>query len=167
VKPRLQPLRCPDRPGYLTVQLPRGPHSFRLPTRSEARRLAEYLHARPGWTERTVEVKGRAITGSLPSDSLDAEYGALLVGVAWHHEAFELESVYPLDDPTVPAILRYAQAVERELEEAGYRGSEVDRLAGALSDAMVERERADHRATLEAAKLADFSSPPPAVESSP
>ncbi len=149
MKPRIERLPCPQRPGYLTVDLSAGPHAFRLPTWSEATRLAEFAGSRPDGVASSVE------------------YFALVVGVAWHHEGLELEAEYPIDDPTPSSLVRYGRAVERELEEAGYTATDVGVMARALLDAMTARQRTRAAEAKEASRLADFSGPPPAGTSSP
>jgi hypothetical protein len=149
VKSRLARLPCPDKPGYVTVPLARGPHAFRLPTWSEATRLAEYSAGRPS-----------AVANN-------AEFLALLIGLGWHHEGMTLEAEYPLDDPSPAQLVRFGRAVERELEEHGYEAHEIGTLGRALLDACTARQRQRAAAAEEAEKLADFSPPPPGTESSP
>jgi hypothetical protein len=150
MKARMEPLRCPDRPGYLRVPLEgREVHAFRLPTWSEATRLAEFSASRPEAVANHVE------------------YLALLIGVAWHHEARELEAEYPIDDPSPAALIRFARAVERELEEADYTAHDLGTLGRALLDALTTRQRRREAEAAEAARLADFSSPPLDTASSP
>jgi hypothetical protein len=167
MKPRTDLLECPAKPGYVTVQLPRGPHAFRLPTWSEAKRIAEYTRTRPGWVERTVQHEGQELTIPLPPESVEAEYCALVVGASWHHETHDLEAAYPTDDPSPANLVRYARDVERELEEAGYHHTEVATLAGALLDAMRQRQARRAAVTKEAETLAGFSGPRPDSTSSP
>jgi hypothetical protein len=149
MKPRAEPLRTPSRPGYVTVQLPRGPHAFRLPTWSEATRIAEFSQSRPA------------------AFASHTEFLALLVGASWHHEALELEAAYPIDDPSPPALVRFARAVEIELEEADYTAQDVGTLGRALLDALTARQKRREAEAKEAERVADFSSPPPGTASSP
>ena len=150
MKPRTEPLRCPDKPGYVRVPLEgRDVHAFRLPTWSEATRLAEFSQARP------------------TADANRREFLALLIGASWYHEALRLEAEYPIDDPSPANLIRFGRAVERELEEEGYTLAEVEALGGALLDASTARVRLRKAETQEAEKLADFSEPPPGTASSP
>jgi hypothetical protein len=153
MKPRTERLKCPDKPGYVTITLDsgprRGPHAFRLPTWSEATRLAEFSAARP-----------TAIASNV-------EYLALLIGIGWHHEGQRLEAEYPIDDPSPAQLVRFGRAVERELEEHGYVAEEIGTLGRALLDACTARQRQRAAAADEAAKLADFSPPQPGTGSSP
>lgn len=148
MRPRLEVLTVPEKPGYVRVDLPRGTHHLRLPTWAQARRLAEW------WTGR-------------PDGDGMWEYSAAVIGASWHHETLELEAAYPLDDPSPANLLRYAEAVQRELEEEGYRAHDIRVLGSAVLDAMKARMAEVNTEIAEAERQADFSAPPPAGTSSP
>jgi hypothetical protein len=145
VKPRLHRLVPVDKPGHLVVELPgKGPHHLRLPTWSAATRLAKYSVDRP--------------------DDGRWEYFALLIGAAWRHEAQEIEAQLPATDEDLPA---YGEAVQIELEEAGYTARDVAVLAVAVLDGCTARMHRRKQEAAEAVDLADFSGPPTATTSSP
>lgn len=144
MKTRLKELPATTGYGRLTVDLPgKGSHALRLPTWSQAARIAN------AWTGR-------------PDGDGMWEYLALLVGASWAHETLELETPFPDAEPTHPKLAAYAIAVERELEDAGYHSRDLNTLGGAVLDAL--RARTQER--VEAAQLADFSGPPAARTSS-
>lgn len=127
-----------DRPGYLVVDVPgKGPHHFRLPPASRAQRIGDLYRER---------------TGS--GTALMYEAAGAMVGAAWRHETLELEAVFP-ETPTTSSLVAYSEAVQLELEEAGYSEIDLATMGSALSRAVIARlgER------VEAKDLAGFSGP--------
>lgn len=128
-----------DRPGYFVVDLPqRGAHHFRLPSLSRSAWLNRV------WTER----KG-------PRDAAVFEMSGALIGAAWRHETLELDAVFPDADPSVAALVQYSEAVQLELEEAGYAPSHIAVMGAEIA----KRTRARASEQQEAVVLGDFSGP--------
>ena len=144
MKIRLEQREIPDKPTYVSVDLPgRQPHHFRLPTLTEQQRLNE------------LGATARGASGAL-------EAAAVLLGISWYHEILDLEVDYPEDD-TDHALRLYARAVQRDLEDYGYSPVEVSILLGRVSQAA--RERLSK--AVEAIELADFGPPPTDMTISP
>lgn len=147
MRARLEPVAVPEKPGYLHVDLAdKGRHHFRLPTWAQSSRISNF------WLER-------------PDGDSRWEYSALIVGAAWFHEALEIEAIYPLDNPSPANLLKFAEAVQRELEEEGYRAEDVRALGTKLLDALTARMKTRDAEIAEAKKNSDFSPPPPASTS--
>lgn len=158
MRPRIEVLRPVEKPGHLFVELPgKGRHDFRLPTWAQASRIHEFGGA-------AVEGDGEArrVTWAR-GEGGPYEFYAVLVGASWRHQVLELEAVYPIEDASPTALVRYAEAVQCELEEEGYTFPQIVQLAGSILDALNERQRERD----EAEQLAGFSSPPPGATTSP
>jgi hypothetical protein len=150
MRDRTEVLQPVDKPGHLCVELPgKGRHDFRLPTWSQSRRISEFAGVTvegEGDAKRVVWARG---------DGGAFEYYALLVGASWRHQCLTIEAAYPVEDNSTAALIRYAEAVQQELEEEGYTFAEVVTLAGGILDALNERQRERE----EGEQLAGFSSP--------
>ncbi|MCP4962786.1 MAG: hypothetical protein GY925_26400 [Actinomycetia bacterium] len=116
----------------------RDVHHFALPAHSAIQYADEFYEARP-------EGFGRGV-----------EQAALLIGMGWRHLVLDLEAIYPAADPSVAALAVYADQVQLELQEEGYRVEELLDLALELQRHNQHRQAEQG----EAAALAGFTQPP-------
>jgi hypothetical protein len=114
--------------------------------------LSARYHADPATETRSVQEQSVAM---LP-------YVGAVVGACWRHRGLDLDTPFPLANPTPDALEAYGRAVAEELQDADYDLLDLLDLLNATLPEITHRQ-----SLLEmAARRASFTAPPPAASTS-